>query len=243
MASMADPYSKLGWAKTHIETLEGKLLSFCNTPAEAYSVSRYDDIEHQQHIIEVKLKDIPPEIGLIAGDAFYSMRSSLDQAVWALAAIKGQPGRTQFPIVEVWNVEGRKRFERQTAGIPTEAFCEIQALQPYNRGAAFKSHPLWRLDEICNLDKHRRIARNSTVLRGMFYGVNEPDIIKEATNDCHIVRIPLALKDKLRFQPETSVEVTFGGDKSGITETLDSIIQIYHFVNLEVLPRFDRFFP
>jgi hypothetical protein len=242
MPSMADPYAKMSWAKSHLDTLEREVTTFCTTPADAYTVTREDDVEHQRHIIRVKLHDIPTTICLIAGDAIYSMRAALDQTVWALASLKGTPGRTQFPIAETWTSDIRRTFLRQVDGVPDEAICEIQALQPYHRGNAFKSHPLWRLDEICNLDKHRRIPAYGTGLRGKVTGVDPADVIRETTDECHIVSVPLAMKDKIRFKPESTVEVAFGGDKSGITETLDSIIQIHHFVSIDVLPRFDRFF-
>jgi hypothetical protein len=167
MPSMADPYSKLSWAKKHLATLEREVTSFCTTPSKAYTVSR----------------------------------------------------------------------------VPAEAFCEIKALQPYHRGDDFKSHPLWRLDEMCNLDKHRRIPAHGTALEGTIYGVSPKDVIKEATDECLTISIPLAMKNKMRFEPAATVEVAFGGDISGITETLGSIVHIYNFIALAVLPRFDRFFP
>lgn len=241
---MADPYLKIGWAKEHLNILERALDSFCSaTPPQAYTITREDDIEHGEHIITMEFHDIPPKICLIAGDAIYSMRAALDQTVWALASLNGTPGRTQFPIIEMWNADSEKRFAKQVAGVPDGAFREIQALQPYHRGNAFKSHPLWRIDEICNLDKHRRIPAHGIAVRGIFTGVGPLDTISETRDNRVIYRIPLALKDKAHFNPESPVEVTFGGDNtSGITERFADLRGIYDFIANEVLPRFDRFF-
>lgn len=237
---MADPYAKIRWAKIHLERLGAEVSSF--TPAKAYTLTRYDDIENQRHIARFELADIPAEICLLAGDAVYNMRAALDQTVWALARLKGIPTGTQFPIIEVWNSEGRRRFKRQVVGVPDAAFHEIQTLQPYHRGDAFKSHPLWRLDEICNLDKHRRIPAHGTAMDGTIWGVSPADTTLEKSDECLIVSVPLARKDKLQFDPTTTVTVAFGGDMSGITETFETLIEIYNFVALDVLPRFDRFF-
>jgi hypothetical protein len=242
MPSMSDPKAKIGWAKKHLERLDAELLSFC-TPVNAYTITRYDDVENGWHIAKIELSDIPPRICLIAGDAIYNMRSALDQLVWALARLSGIPPHTQFPIIEVWTADAKKRFERQICGVPDAAFCEIQALQPYHRGDAFKSHPLWRLDEMCNLDKHRRIPAHGTAIDGTMYGFDVADSVSESCDDCFIVKVPIARKDKFGFNPKLPITVTFGGDISGITETFESILQIHNFITLNVLPRFERFFP
>lgn len=244
MLSMADPYAKLGWAKNHLDALDPEICAFC-TPAQAYAVTRHDDVENERHIIRTELRNIPPRVCLIAGDAVYNMRAALDQTVWALAALSGPPGLTRFPIVEVWNTDTPKRFAKQIVGVPDEAFCEIQALQPYHRGDAFKSHPLWRLDEMCNLDKHRRLASNSITVDGTIYGIplhSMKDVIFQVTDECHIISVPLALKEQVDLDPNPPIEITFGGDLSGITETFPTLIEIYNFVAKDVLPRFDRFF-
>jgi len=79
----------------------------------------------------------------------------------------------------------------------------------------------------------------------MFTGIDDPfDVISEARGNCIVDRMPLSLKDKVHFNPESPVEVTFGGDHtSGITERFADLIGIYNFIANEVLPRFDRFFP
>lgn len=241
---MADPYAKIGWAKEHLNTLERELGLFCGAaPPKAYTVTRQDDIEHGEHVIAMEFHDIPPKICLIAADAIYSMRAALDQTVWALASLTKIPGATQFPIIEDWNADGRKRFNRQIDGVPSAAVSVIQALQPYHAGNAFKGHHLWRLNEMCNLDRHRRIPAHGTAVQAMLTGVDLADVVSHTADNRIVYRLPLVLKDKARFNPGTPIEVTFGGDsKSGITETFADLRGIHNFVALNVLPRFDRFF-
>lgn len=243
---MRNPYLKLSWAKHHLEALDIEIRKFC-TSSSARAITREDDLENQRHILRIQLVDVPDHICLIAGDAFYNMRSALDQLVWSLARLSGIPKRTQFPIVERLTIKSLERFNKQLSGVPPGAICEIEALQPFHRGAAFKTHPLWRLDEICNLDKHRRIPANGSVADLFFPDLTPEDLETgtvrlEISDDQGEVSIPIALKHKMKVDPTFSVSVNFGGDTSGISESLNEIAEIYNFVAQNVLPRFASFF-
>lgn len=99
---------------------------------------------------------------------------------------------------------------------------------------------------MCNLDKHRRIPANSVAVEGTIYGLNSGELKQvrlEATDECHIVSAPLSFKNKMRLDPKPPVQITFGGDMSGITETYETLLEIHDFVARDVLPKFDRFFP
>jgi len=103
------------------------------------------------------------------------------------------------------------------------------------------------LDEMCNLDKHRRIPANATGIDFVLHPFNPSDLSSglisiEATDECHIVRVPLSMKNQVQLNPSPTVIVEFGGDISGISETPQSITEIYDFVANDVLPRFESFF-
>jgi hypothetical protein len=186
-------------------------------------------------------------MALAAGDAFYNMRASLDQLIWALARLNGIPRKSQFPILEVNTLESRNRLRDQTEGIPKEAICEVEFLQPYLRGAAYKTHPLWRLNEMCNLDKHRRIPVDGHEVIIFFPGLSHNDlatglVTQTIVDDCHVMSAPLSMKSKLDINPSASGTVKFGGDISGISESPHGIAEIYHFIATKVITRFERFF-
>src|SRR5271165_6791716 len=203
---LVDSYLKLGRAKKHMDALDALLKQF--TGEKAYTLTRYDDLEQQRHCLKIKLHDVPDDICLTVGDLFYNMRSCLDQLVWSLAHRVGRildPDYTQFPVMESDNSPCRKRFRNQTEGVPDAAREEILLLQPYHRGDAYKAHPLWRLDAMCNLDKHRRIPANgseiiptfSNLTRGEVWGIQPIgpgqlavefplDLRFQALDDCHI---------------------------------------------------------
>jgi len=265
---LADPYLKLGRAKMHLDALDVLLKEF--TGPKAYAVRRYEDFEQRRYCFECKLLDVPDPVCLTVGDAFYNMRSSLDQLVWSLSGLSGQnpPQTTQFPIFDHRPSTKRdiERFDRQIAGVPTKAIDEIKSFQPYHRGTSYKAHPLWRLNALCNLDKHRRIPANGSELIVTFPTITQGDVLGlqsrggavskrnpldfrvEAFDDHHVVSVPLADKAKLQLNPSISFKVNFGQgdarrpDEFTVCEDGSGLWEIYKFVADVVLPRFLRFF-
>ena len=238
---------KLAWAKGHLQLLDIEIGKFANS--NPYTLMREDDLEHQRHVLRLNLLNVPAPICLIAGDAIYNMRASLDQLIWSLARLTGIPKRTAFPIVDgpVLTTSKLKTFNERLVGVPMGAICEIDALQPYHRGAAYRTHPLWRLDEICNLDKHRRIPANGSRSILNFPNLAQEEIASgvvtvETTDDGFVVSAPIALKYKLDLHTRMHFSVDFGGDISGISVSFRGLLDIYKFISESVFPRFVRFF-
>lgn len=266
---LADPYLKLGRAKMHLDTLDLLLKEF--TGPKAYTVRRYDDLEQKRYCFECKLLDVPDEVCLAAGDAFYNARACLDQLVWSLSRLTlANPQATQFPVFGYLPSTKKdiERFDKQVAGVPPKAIEEIKSFQPYHRGTSYKAHPLWRLNALCNLDKHRRIPTNGSevivifpnLTHGEILGLkshgnatfsreNPLDVRVEAFDDRHAVSVPLADKRKLQLDPRISFKVNFGQgdaldpDTFAVCEDGNGLWEIYNFVADVVLPRFVRFFP
>jgi hypothetical protein len=243
---LVDPYLKTTRAKVHLESLREKLSVFGNEPCHFI---REDDLENERHIIRMKVSDIPDEIPLIVGDLLYCLRSSLDQLVWCLAKINATPGYpegTQFPILEQPDVP---RFNRQTSGVPAKAVEIIESLQPYNAPTAdaVREHLLWRLNKLCNIDKHTRIPVHGVtgiVKWDTFipFGANNV-ALTEFDNDA-VMKIPLSLKDQMALNPRIpEFKVLFGDLYWKIQCDFADIEAIYEFVTNSVLPRFARFFP
>jgi hypothetical protein len=75
--------------------------------------------------------------------------------IWQLIAHAGHtpPNRSGFPIFhDSKGYEARK--QTMIKGIAGSA-ARIDALQPFHRGATFQADPLWMLQELNNIDKHR----------------------------------------------------------------------------------------
>ena len=74
---------KAGRAEFHLKCLKAAHKTFVE--GNSYSLTFKDDFKSQRHIVHIKLRDVPEELPLIAGDFFYCLRSSLDQLVFGLA--------------------------------------------------------------------------------------------------------------------------------------------------------------
>jgi hypothetical protein len=243
LPSLVDPYLKTTRAKEHLNSLRRELDLFGKS--DAYTLSPEDDVENGIYRLKVKHEPIPNGIPLIAGDALYCLRSSLDQLVWSLAKLtRAYPQGTQFPIFETFSKDTLKRFKQYTAGVPPDAIKVIEGLQPYHgpNPAAVRSRLLWRLNILCNIDKHRRISVHSIMAAFKF-----PDMPKSAVglitfeqNDA--VCVPLGFKSQMRLDPNIPTEVIFGDKAEGVQCNIDGIERIHDFVANNVIPRFARFF-
>ena len=241
---LIDPYLKTSRAKVHLENLREHVAAFCNEPCEFI---REDDFENQLHIVRMKIRDVPDHIPLIAGDVLSCLRASLDQLVWCLAKINATPGYpegTAFPILESRDTP---LFQRRITGVPTKAAKIIESLQPYNtpNAHAIRSHLLWRLNKMCNIDKHMRIpvrGVTGTVKWNTFVPFGDNVTFTEFDNNLEM-RIPLALKSQMALNPRIpECRVLFGDSYWKIECDFGNIEAIYEFVANSVLPRFVRFF-
>jgi hypothetical protein len=109
---------------------------------------------------------IPKRIPLIIGDFLQNLRSSLDYLVWELVlAAKNTPDhKHMFPICTTQNAFEAQVARHRLDGVPPKAFAEIDDLQPYHAGVDANGHALAMIDDLCNINKHRRIL--TTTLYG-----------------------------------------------------------------------------
>jgi len=243
--ALIDPYLKTTRAKVHLEHLREQLAVFCKEPCQFI---REDDLENQLHVIRMKIHNVPDAIPLIAGDLLYCLRASLDQLVWCLAKINATPGYpegTQFPILEQRDAP---RFNRQTSGVPAKAIEIIESLQPYNAPSAdaVRSHLLWRLNKLCNIDKHMRIIVHGVtgIVKWDTFVVSDPPTEFIKVDDSLVMKMPLLLKDQMAPNPRIpEFKVLFGDLYWKIECDIAGIEAIYEFVSNSVMPRFVGFFP
>lgn len=130
-----------------------------------YTVAQHVESQTGEHVgtallREEPLVEWPPRIG----ECLYNFRSALDQLAFELAERHtGSPlpaemaDRSEFPIF------GRrpptpKELADKIGGIHPDAQAIIEGLQPHLRGdPAYQHDPLWMLDRLGNLDKHRAL--------------------------------------------------------------------------------------
>jgi len=247
ITGLLSPFMKTERAAAHLQELQALCGRFKANP---YTITEHDDFERSLHIVTIHLRDMNALVPLLIGEWAHSLRSSLDHLVWQLQLLSGrEPSRSSgFPIHTSESREDRERFMRQTWSAPCEAIEIIKALQPYQRGNAFKTHPLWQLNKLANLDKHVTVGYAGTRVQSrpiMFRGAPSPACVID--KDTHEVRylIPLVHKADVKIEPLPPI-LEFGRpiDAAGTPFRLQEadIAEIQRFVRFDVLPRFKHFF-
>jgi hypothetical protein len=239
--SLVEPYLKTTRAKVHLDALRHSLDLF--RKSKPITVFRKENRKSGRYEIRIKIADTPNEVPLILGDLLYCLRSSLDQTVWQLASLTTPyPERTQFPILDKDTRNTRKSFADWTDGVPARAKRLIKSLQPYHR-ADPSAHLLWRLNRLCNIDKHRRIPIHGDQLNFRFPKISRAsERLLSFDHDQNMVSGPLDLKSQMALDPDVSFDVILGDMSDGISCDFDGITKIYDFVAQSVIPRFARFF-
>jgi hypothetical protein len=235
---------KLARAKEHIEELDREISKFRNNP---YTVVREDDANNAAHIIRCEMNIMPDPIGLLVGEVAYNLRSGLDHLAWQLAllTIDKPSAKTSFPIYSKKPNSSDKSFAEKLVNIPREATDIIESLQPYHRGAASKDHPLWKVNRLCNIDKHQGIAISYTGVPVWVAGVTT--FWKRELTYGVQVTVPLSEKERVEFEPGIP-EIVFGEPikaTDGISDfevTLRELGSIYELLRYDVVPRFTGFF-
>lgn len=231
--ALVDSYFKAARANVHLDELKRVVAEFVAANSSKVTVEEDPDKDQMRYRVVFE----QPHVGmyLIAGDVFNCLRASLDQAVWWFAR-QGHPDPTwtQFPIFGEDTPANERRFRRYTAGIPSKAIDIIKELQPYNRskGMPVSMHPLWQLNEINRVDKHRRILVRAT---GTLFWTRFEPYSAVTTNDGYEITLPFGRG--VGFQPRFSPLVLFGDERTGISITVENIEMLHDLVALEILPR------
>jgi hypothetical protein len=239
--SLTDPNLKTARAKEHLDALDREWAEFLKSQPCTFRCK--DNVKTGQYQIKIELVDPSAHLSVIAGDIFFCLRSSLDQLIWALAThfTESYAVGTQFPIFDKRNKNTAARFNTYLAGLPKEAIAIIDSLQPYHgrNRAGIEANLLWKLNKLCNIDKHRRIPVHSGIVDFML-----PDAIPRnlvTLDNDGVMSFPLAMKDQVKLYPTVNVGVTFGDTHEGIEINRAGIDKIYKLVADDVIPRFARF--
>jgi len=190
---------KLARALEHLEAynrvakrwidLQGKSLPFQSDSEVSVQGTRY--IVYWKPIEELPAA----ELGLLVGDFLHSLRSSLDHLAYELAAAYTVPlppraaEASEFPVF--WKRPMNAREEQAKIGcIHPDAVKLIKAIQPHHKGNKYTEDPLWILNELERIDKHRtlhitvhQLTKNDIAGRNMgilsFTGMATPEGLKK----------------------------------------------------------------
>jgi len=215
------------------------------------------------------LENIPPEVGFYVGDVIQSFRSSLDYLVFEMStnytpSMDDKALRdAEFPICgDISQAghagKGREIFQsarRKIASIHPDAQAEIERLQPYQYGQMFQSHPLWQLNELSRIDKHRAIHVVAAYTHQIqAYGLRDES---KATIDFHAAYAPKGETEVARITAHERVathqdavdmdirptaSIAFQGGLVANRDVPEFLNYMWLYLYRDVFPRFERFF-
>ncbi len=163
---------KLERAREHLAAFE--IESRAWTETEPYGIVDEPDPEPPPDMVNYQCRNrrfritfapkFPDRFRVLIGDCLFNLRSSLDHLVLALAKrhlgsaiTEDQIKRSQFPIFDS-DSSYRDKAPRLIEGVAPAAQAVIEAIQPYQGGHDCAIHPLWRLNKLHNIDKHRELT-------------------------------------------------------------------------------------
>jgi hypothetical protein len=244
MASLNSVRQKIFRAQQHLETISLELEGYFKTNPGKMVMEPESDPNNPAFTFQPRTS-IPARFGLIAGDCFQNLRSSLDYLVWELVlAANGKPTeKNMFPICSTIEAFKNQIRRHRLDGVPPDAVTEIDGLQPYHLGQDWQKSILWVIDDFTNINKHRRVPL--TMLRAAQSNITPIEINGELW-----MRGPVpALDDNAKFHasqvqvnPKFFACITFDEGPAKGMEVSSSLFGWINFVANDLVPKFDRFF-
>lgn len=241
--SLEHPVLQLIRAKEHLESLDAAVSMFHTSKPTTVSVAGSPDNTLKTLYINIPVPDA--RLGLLAGEVFISLRSSLDYLMWQLAlqTTQNPHRRTEFPVVWRVNDGTEARLAEVMKDIPPAAIDIVKALQPHLRGDTYQSDPLWQIDVLCNIAKHKVIPVHGASVEFQSTIAAE-DIAKTSVGGLGEIVMVLTAEGsaKVQIAPKAHAGVLFGDDESGIEISRREIRGLYEYVRDAVFPKFSEFF-
>ncbi len=147
---------KLKRANFHLEHVK-HVLGTLHAKRDLYGLTVWDDPQTGERVVQASFpKEQFVALSIIAGEAIHQARSVLDHVVWALPREGGrQKDRTSgFPIFSE-----RDKYENRGRGmikhLSPAAIAIIDRLQPIKPEPERLTEPLYILQDLWNIEKHR----------------------------------------------------------------------------------------
>ncbi len=243
-------HNKIVRAEEHQNALCLELATyFQSNPAK---IVRQEQGSPDEYIGRVETKiPVPVKVPYIVGDCLQNARSALDYLVRELvfAANNTPTDHEMFPISDTAKGFQEAVKRGQLDGIPAEASALIEKLQPYHLGQDWEKASLRILNDLCNINKHRRIilatlrgGKTSLMvneINGELWGHGK---IPQFDENTYIGPFPINQEKQVNVNSQVFMCMTFDeGAVKGmeITSTLAGLISE---IRTNVIPRFIQFF-
>jgi hypothetical protein len=164
VAQLEAIFDRLARADEHLEAIQAKLLAYYDLD-ECLVTGKYEpNPDGRPATIEGGLVNSPlieHRLNTLIGEFLHDTRSSLDHLARQLVLNSGgEPTRgTRFPLLTKppTDEQGQRVPPCIAGGINAAAQTVVGAAQPYHLAERYRTHPLWRLNKLWNIDKHRDV--------------------------------------------------------------------------------------
>lgn len=250
MASMKLVYEKVDRAYDNLQSLVGEIRLYVDgKPSRVVGDAKQGG--NRLRLRFEKCGQPPSRVGYLAGLCIQDLRSSLDYLIEQLVLGSDQEPikRNQFPICT-----SRELFEKELRGhrldgIEKDAITVVESLQPYHPDAKRTDHhPLFVLNELANINKHRRplvSVLNILPVKFEFSGPGGSNIqafgFGQDETTCVGVGPPMGLGEKVDVKGHAVLSVVFDERFVKGVEVCQCLGILGYTVRDVVLPRFERF--
>jgi hypothetical protein len=201
---LADSRLKVNWAHCHILQLQDAINAYA--VPDKHTVTLEFDAGTGTNKAILHSEPMPPSFSLGFGDAIHNLRAALDYAIFEILHPTAPPGEKtfiNFPFDEKKSDLAKKLGKQPICRLNEETKALIlNDIKPYriDEDTGEKGNvPLWAMNKIDNIDKHRR-ALLSTALSGVHFKriiyenpnllFQENTLIAPVSEDGQILHIP-----------------------------------------------------
>jgi hypothetical protein len=245
LASLQSVRHKIHRAKQHFDALGAEYKRFVETnPGKMVELPETDA---GNVTIGIVFDPVPIHFTMIFGDCLQNLRSSLDYLVRELVlAANNQPNdHEMFPICGKPK-SFKSAIERgQIEGVPTDAVTEIESLQPYRLGPDWEKDILWVVDNLTNVNKHRRV-----LLAAMKAVETKVDITTKDGKVWAHTTIPMLdhdatvgpFKEEMNIQHQIAAYIILNEGAAKNLEIGTLVKGMFSYIEDVVVAKFERFF-
>ena len=112
--------------------------------------------------------------------------------------------------------------------------AEIRELQPYTHGQDYQSSNLWLLDELCNINKHRRVLLAEVRLAAV---LDDGSRARRSN-----AKIGIGPEGEVLVDGELGAYLAITEQVAKDIELCSALDQIARFIGDDLVPRFEHFF-
>lgn len=162
--------AKIERAKEHLLQLDDELHTYLD--GDPMALVRQIQPDGETSVIAVQVVTQPPvSLSVLVGEIAHQLRSAVDHIAYGLVLAAGNSPtrRTSFPVCKT-----RPNRLSVDGGVSSEALTRVDELQPYQQREP-TAHPLYVLNELWNVDKHRNLHLTALMLTNTQVFLSPPD--------------------------------------------------------------------